>query len=196
MVETSDMVDRMSRDWWVIALQGVAAIVFGVLALVSPGITLLALVYLFAAYALVDGVLALIRGLRRGGGGVDWWQIVHGVVGIAAGVIAFAVPDITAYALLLVIAAWAIVSGAIELIAAYQLRDVIRREWLLALDGVLAILFGVVLIVSPSAGALALVWLIGAFAIASGVILLTAAFRLRGRGRGTGTSAAYPSPLP
>jgi uncharacterized membrane protein HdeD (DUF308 family) len=190
------MVDRMSRDWWIIALQGVAAVVFGVLALVSPGITLLALVYLFAAYALVDGVLALIRGLRRGGGrGPDWWQLIHGIVGIAAGVIAFAVPDITAYALLLVIAAWAIVSGGIELVAAYQLRDVIRREWLLALDGILAILFGVLLVVFPSAGALALVWLIGAFAIVSGVILLTAAFRLRGRGRGTGASAAYSSPL-
>jgi uncharacterized membrane protein HdeD (DUF308 family) len=190
------MVDRMSRDWWIIALQGVAAVVFGVLALVSPGITLLALVYLFAAYALVDGVLALIRGLRRGGGrGPDWWQLIHGIVGIAAGVIAFAVPDITAYALLLVIAAWAIVSGGIELVAAYQLRDVIRREWLLALDGILAILFGVLLVAFPSAGALALVWLIGAFAIVSGVILLTAAFRLRGRGRGTGASAAYSSPL-
>jgi uncharacterized membrane protein HdeD (DUF308 family) len=191
------MLDRMSQDWWIIALQGVAAIVFGVLALVSPGITLLALVYLFAAYAVVDGVLALVRGLRRGGsGGADWWQVVRGVVGIAAGVIAFAVPDITAYALLLVIAAWAIVSGGIELMAAYQLRDVIRREWLVALDGLLAILFGVVLILFPSAGALAVVWLIGAFAIASGVILLTVAFRVRGRGRGPGTSAAYPSPLP
>lgn len=189
------MLDRLSRDWWIIALQGVAAVVFGVLALVWPGITLLALVFLFAAYALVDGVLALIRGLRRGGGGrPDWWRVAHGAVGIAAGVIAFAVPDITAYALLLVIAAWAIVSGGIELMAAYQLRDVIRREWLLALDGVVAILFGVALIVFPSAGALAVVWLIGAFAIVSGVILLMIAFRLRGSARATGTSAAYPSP--
>ncbi|HTE66696.1 MAG TPA: DUF308 domain-containing protein, partial [Candidatus Binatia bacterium] len=146
-------------------------------------------------YALVDGVLALIRGFRRGGGGgLDWWRVARGVVGIAAGVIAFAMPDITAYALLLLIAAWAIVSGGIELMAAYQLRDVIRGEWLLALDGVVAIVFGVALIVFPSAGALAVVWLIGAFAIASGVILLMIAFRLRGRARGTGTSAAYPSP--
>jgi uncharacterized membrane protein HdeD (DUF308 family) len=190
------MLERLSRDWWIVALQGVAAMVFGILALVWPGITLLALVFLFAAYALVDGVLALIRGLRRGGdgGGLDWWRVARGVVGIAAGVIAFAMPGITAYALLLVIAAWAIVSGGIELMAAYQLRDVIRGEWLLALDGVVAILFGVALIVFPSAGALAVVWLIGAFAIVSGVILLMVAFRLRGRARGTGTSAAYPSP--
>ena len=190
------MLDRMSRDWWIIALQGVAAIVFGILALVWPGITLVALVYLFAAFAIVNGVLALIRGLRRDAGGrLDGWRVAQGVVGIAAGVIAFVVPYIAAYALLLVIAAWAIVSGSIELMAAYQFRDVIRREWLLALDGAIAILFGLVLIVFPSAGALAVVWLIGAFAIVSGVILLVIAFRLRGRARGTGQSAAYPSTL-
>jgi uncharacterized membrane protein HdeD (DUF308 family) len=189
------MLDRMSRDWWIIALQGVAAIVFGVIALVWPGITLLALVFLFGAYAIVDGVLALARGFRRdGGGGVDWWRVVVGLVGIVAGVIAFAAPGITAIALLLVIAAWAIVSGVAELIAAYQLREVIRHEWLLVLDGVISILFGLVLVAFPGAGALAVVWLIGAYAIASGVVLLVIAFRLRGRARGTGPSVAYPSP--
>jgi len=189
------MHDRTSQEWWIVALQGVAAIVFGVLALVWPGITLLSLVFLFAAYALVDGVLALMSGFRRGAGGkLDWWRIARGVVGIAAGVVAFAMPGITAYVLLLVIAAWAIVSGAIELVAAYQLRDVIQREWLLALDGVLAIIFGIVLVVFPSAGALALVWLIGAFAIASGVIFLTVAFRSRQRARTAGSSAAWQSP--
>lgn len=189
------MLDQMSRDWWVIVLQGVAAVVFGVLALVWPAITLLVLVFLFGAYAIVDGVLSLIGGLRRaGGGGPDWWRVVQGIVGIAAGLIAYAMPDITAYALLLVIAAWAIVSGVIELVAAYRLRDVIRGEWLLALDGVLAIIFGIVLIAFPSAGALAVVWLIGAYAIVSGVILHMTAFQRRGRARDTGTSAAYPSP--
>jgi uncharacterized membrane protein HdeD (DUF308 family) len=188
------MLDQMSRDWWIIALQGVAAIVFGVLALVLPGITLLALVFLFGAYAIVDGVLALTRGLRRGGEGPDWWRIAQGVVGIGAGLVAFVMPDITALALLVVIAAWAIVSGAIELVAAYQLRDAIRGEWLLALDGVLTILLGVLLIVFPGAGALALVWLIGAYAIVSGVVVLVEAFRLRGRAGRSGTSAAYPSP--
>jgi uncharacterized membrane protein HdeD (DUF308 family) len=189
------MLDRMTRDWWIIALQGVAAVLFGVLALLWPGITLLALVFLFAAYAIVDGVLSLIQGLRGRDGGRDWWRVVYGVVGIAAGVIAYAMPDISAYALLLVIAGWAIISGAIELVAAYQLRDVIRREWLLALEGVLTILFGVVLVVFPGAGALAVVWLIGSYAIASGVILLMLAFRMRGRARGPRTSAPQPSPL-
>ena len=190
------MLERMSRDWWIIALQGVAAIVFGLLALIWPGITLLALVFLFGAYAIVDGVLALARGFRRdSGGGVDWWRVVIGLVGIAAGVFAFFAPGITALALLLVIAAWAIVSGVVELIAAYQLRDVIRREWLLVLDGLLSIIFGVILVASPSAGALAVVWLIGAFAIASGVVLLMIAFRMRGRPRDTRASAPYPTPL-
>lgn len=189
------MLHRMSRDWWIIALQGVAAIVFGVLALVWPEITLLALVFLFGSYAIVDGVLALVRGSRGGGGRSDRWQVVRGVVGIAAGVIAFVVPDITAYALLLVIAAWAIVSGGLELMAAFELRGVIRHEWLLAVDGVLSIVFGVALIVFPIAGALAVVWLIGVFAIASGAIILTTALRLRGHARHASTSAAHPSPL-
>jgi uncharacterized membrane protein HdeD (DUF308 family) len=189
------MLDRMSHDWWILALQGVAAIVFGVLALVWPEITLLALVFLFGAYALIDGALALISGFRRGvGGRPDWWRIARGVVGIAAGVVAFAMPGMTAFVLLILIAAWAIVSGVIELLAAYQLRDVIRGEWLLALDGVVSLLFGVALIAFPSAGALAVVWLIGAFAIVSGVILLAVAFRSRQRARGAGSSAAWQAP--
>lgn len=190
------MLDRMSRDWWIIALQGVAAVVFGVLALVLPGITLLALVFMYGAYALLDGVLALARGIRRtDGGGLDWWRLARGVVGIAAGVIAFAVPGITALALLLLIAVRAIIAGGIELVAAFRLRDEIRHEWLLALDGLLAIAFGAVLILFPGAGALAVVWLIGSFAIASGVIAIMVAFRMRGRVRAEGTPAPSPSPL-
>lgn len=190
------MLERMSRDWWLVALQGVAAIMFGVLALIWPQITLLALVFLFAAYAIVDGTLSLIRGFRRGGDGgrVDGWEIARGIIGIAAGVIAFALPDITAYALLLVIAAWAIVSGAIELIAAYQLRKTIQGEWLLVLDGALSILFGLLLIVDPSVGALAVVWLIGAFAIVSGVTLLVVANRLRSGVQDPGAPGAQVSP--
>jgi uncharacterized membrane protein HdeD (DUF308 family) len=175
------MLDRMSRDWWIIALQGAAAIVFGLVALAWPGITLLALVFLFGAYAIVDGVLALARGFRRGSGGPDWWRVIQGVVGIAAGVIAFAVPGITAFALVIVIGAWAVISGAVELMAAYQLRDVIQREWLLALDGIVSILFGLAVVLFPGPGALAVVWLIGAFSIASGAILIALAFRMRGR---------------
>jgi uncharacterized membrane protein HdeD (DUF308 family) len=185
------MLERMSRDWWILALQGVTAIVFGVLALLWPEMTLLALVFLFGAYALTDGVLALVSGIRGGDAGKpDWWRIAAGVVGIAAGVIAFVMPDITAYALLLVIATWAIISGGIELVAAYQLRHELRGEWLLAIEGVLAIVFGLFLVAFPGAGALAVVSVIAAFAIISGVLLLVTAFRLRDRAASAGTSAA------
>ena len=185
------MLERMAQDWWMIALRGVAAIAFGVLALVWPGITLLTLVFLFAAYALVDGVLAIGSGIRRGGDGAspDWWRVVRGIVGIAAGVIAVVMPGLTALALLYLIAAWAIIGGVLEIVAAYQLRAVITREWLLTVDGVLSILFGIVLIAFPGAGALAVVWIIGAFAIISGVALLALAFRLRGRAGMTGSYA-------
>jgi uncharacterized membrane protein HdeD (DUF308 family) len=185
------MLERMAQDWWMIALRGVAAIVFGVLALVWPGITLLSLVFLFAAYALIDGVLAIVSGIRRGGEGrsPDWWRVARGIVGVAVAVIAVVMPGLTALALLYLIAAWAIVGGVMEIVAAYQLREVITREWLLAVDGVLGILFGIVLILFPGAGALAVVWLIGAFAIVSGVALLVLAFRLRGRARMTGSYA-------
>ncbi len=185
------MLERMAQDWWMIALRGVAAIVFGVLAVVWPGLTLLSLVFLFAAYALVDGVVSIVTGIRRGGEGrsPDWWRVVRGIVGVAVAVIAVVMPGITALALLYLIAAWAIVGGVIEIVSAYQLREVITREWLLAVDGVLGILFGIVLIVYPSAGALAVVWLIGAFSIVSGVALLVLAFRLRGRAGVTGSYA-------
>jgi uncharacterized membrane protein HdeD (DUF308 family) len=185
------MLERMAQDWWMIALRGVAAIVFGVLALIWPGITLLSLVFLFAAYALVDGVIAIATGIRRGGEGrsPDWWRVVRGIVGVAAAVIAVVMPGLTALALLYLIAAWAIIGGVVEIVAAYRLREVITREWLLAVDGVLGILFGIVLIVFPGAGALAVVWLIGAFAIVSGVALLVLAFRLRGRAGMTGSYA-------
>ena len=108
------MLERMAQDWWMIALRGVAAIVFGVLALVWPGLTLLSLVFLFAAYALVDGVVSIVTGIRRGGEGrsPDWWRVVRGIVGVAVAVTAVVMPGITALALLYLIAAWAIVGGA------------------------------------------------------------------------------------
>jgi uncharacterized membrane protein HdeD (DUF308 family) len=169
-----------------------AALAFGVLAILWPGITLLALILLFAAYAIVDGVLAIASGLRRNADrrSPDWFMILAGTAGIVAGIVAVVLPGITALVLLIVIAAWAIVTGVAELAAAYQLRDVIRGEWLLALNGVLSIAFGVLLVVFPGAGALAVVWLIAVYAIVSGVVLLALAFRLRGRSETTASSPA------
>jgi uncharacterized membrane protein HdeD (DUF308 family) len=176
--------DRLSHNWWAIALRGVVAIAFGLLALFLPGLTLLSLVFLFAAYAIVDGAFSIVSGARRRPGrGRDWLLVLGGILGIVAGVIAFLWPGITTLVLLLIIAAWAIVTGVAEIVAAFRLRKEIEGEWLLVLDGAVSVVFGLFLALFPGAGALALVWLIAFFAIASGVMLLVLAFRLRSRDR-------------
>ncbi len=192
------MNDILTHNWWAIALRGVVAIAFGLVALFLPGLTLLTLVLLFGIYAVVDGAFALAAGIRRReGGSIDWWLILMGVVGIVAGIVAFIRPDLTALALLLLIGGWAVVTGALEVFAAYRLRREIEGEWLLALDGLLSIAFGVFVLIAPGAGALAVVWLIGLFAIASGVMLVVLAFRLRARQQAphdaSGTSTAATS---
>jgi uncharacterized membrane protein HdeD (DUF308 family) len=188
------MTDRLSENWVGIAVRGVVAIVFGILAFAWPGLTLLALVLLFGAYAFVDGVSSIVTGARGGDGrGRDWLMILGGIAGVAAGVIAVGWPGISSLALLMVIAAWAVVTGAFEVAAAYRLRHEIRGAWLLLLDGIVSILFGALLVISPGTGALAVVWLIGAYAIVSGVLLLVLAVRLRDRVRtraGSGSTAS------
>jgi uncharacterized membrane protein HdeD (DUF308 family) len=168
-----------ARHWWAFALRGVAAVVFGILAFAWPGLTLTVLVLFWGAYALVDGVLALIAAFRTENDH-RWGLLLEGVVGIAAGIVTFLYPGLTALVLLYIIAAWAIITGALELYAAYRLRRVIHNELWLALGGVASLLFGIVLLAAPGAGALAVVWLIGAYAIVFGILLIALAFRLRG----------------
>ena len=171
-------VDQLARYWWVVALRGIAAILFGVLAFVWPGITLAVLVILFGAYALVDGILGLIAALR----GETQHRLalaLEGVVSVVAGLVAFVWPGLTALALLYIIAFWAIVTGALEIFAAVRLRRIITNELGLIIGGVLSVLFGIVLLVAPGAGALAVVFLIGAYAIVFGIALLGLAWRLR-----------------
>lgn len=172
----------LSRNWWVLALRGLAAIIFGVLAFVLPGITLFALVLLFGAYMLVDGIFAIVTAVRVAGREDRWWLLlIEGVLGVLAGLVAAFWPGLTALALLYFIAAWAIVSGILEIVGAIRLRQEIEGEWALGLSGALSVLFGVLLIVIPApAGLLSLVWLIGAYALAFGVLLLVLAFRVRG----------------
>ena len=193
------MLETLSRHWWAVALRGAAAILFGVLALVWPGITVLALVLLFGAYALVDGAftLAAAFGNRTGdrAGGSRAWLVVRGIAGILTGIVAAAWPGITALALLWLIAYWAVVNGVLDIVAAFQLRRELRHEWLLALSGALSVLFGVALVVWPAAGVLTLVVLIGIAAIAFGVTLLTLGLRLR-RARRPGSVAAGHRPRP
>jgi uncharacterized membrane protein HdeD (DUF308 family) len=175
------MLEVLSRYWWTLALRGAVAVLFGVLALFWPQITLTVLVLLFGAYALVDGLVALGTVIFGGGraAGRRPWLILEGILGVAAGVVTFVWPQITAVALLALIAAWAVLTGVVELVAAVRLRREIEGEWLLALSGALSVIFGVLIVIWPGAGALAVVWLIGIYAIIFGVTLLMLGFRLR-----------------
>jgi uncharacterized membrane protein HdeD (DUF308 family) len=176
--------DTLSGNWWAVALRGLAALLFGILTLMSPGISLAALVLLFGVYALVDGVLAIVAALRHRRAAERWWVVaLGGVAGIAAGIITLLVPAITALVLVYVIAARAIVVGAMEVTAAIRLRKVIKGEWLMALGGVASIVFGVLVAIYPGVGALTIVLWIGAFSLVIGAMLIGLGFRLRSWGR-------------
>jgi uncharacterized membrane protein HdeD (DUF308 family) len=180
MIARSLLLNQLAENWWAIALRGVLAIAFGVLAFLWPGLTLIALVFLWGAFAFVDGAFAIASGLRdQDGQGRNWTMVLVGAIGIVAGILAFAIPDITAIALVLLIGAWSLVRGVFEIVVAWQIRREVRDEWVLAVDGIVSVLFGLAVLIFPGAGALALVWAIAAFAIISGVILLVVAFRLR-----------------
>ena len=172
----------LARNWWAVALRGGAAILFGILALIMPGVTLAALVLLFGAYGLLDGVFDIVAAATGRAGGRPWWAlVVAGLVSIAAGLVAFFMPGLTALALLYLIAAWAIVRGVLEIVAAVRLRREIENEWWLGLSGALSVVFGVLVAIAPGAGALAMVLWIGAYALIVGIVLVVHAVRLRAR---------------
>ena len=174
------LLQSLGRMWWLVLLRGLAAIVFGILAWAWPGVTLITLVLFWGAYALVDGVAALVSGWQTKDSGKPMWQIVLiGVIGIAAGIFTFAQPEVTAVALLILIAAWAIVHGVLEIAAAIRLRKEIRNEWLLIVSGIISVLFGALMIANPGAGAMALLWVIGVFAVAYGALLVILSFKLK-----------------
>jgi uncharacterized membrane protein HdeD (DUF308 family) len=161
-------------------LRGICAVLFGILAFVWPGITLVSLVLLFGAYALANGVLAIVMAAKtpRGSPGKGL-TVVLGLVSIGAAAITFLYPGITALSLVFIIAAWAIVSGAFEIAAGVALRKRMSGTWMLVISGVLSVIFGVLLFLRPAAGALSLVWLIGAYALVFGALLLASAIRLK-----------------
>jgi uncharacterized membrane protein HdeD (DUF308 family) len=172
----------LAQNWWLLLLRGIAAIVFGLLAFVWPGLTLVTLVLFYGAFALIDGVLAVIAAVKGGTPAPRWWLALVGVAGIAAGVLTFLWPGVTALVLLFFIAGWAIAVGVFEIVGAIRLRKEIDNEWLLIAGGALSVLFGVLVLLLPGAGALALVWIIGSYAIVYGVILVSLALRLRKHG--------------
>ncbi len=171
-------VRTLAAHWWLLLLRGLIAILFGIMAFAWPGVTLAALVLLWGAYALVDGIFEVIAGVRG-----KWWGLVFlGILGIAAGVLTFMWPGITAIALLWVIAIWAIVIGIMQISAAIRLRKEVQGEWLWILSGILTVILGVLLIARPGAGAVSVLWLIGWFAIAWGILLCILAFKVKKMG--------------
>lgn len=171
----------LARHWWAVGLRGLAAIIFGILALVVPGITLIVLIAFFGAFVLIEGIVAIYLAIRGRENNRNWgWLLAEGVAGVLIGIITFRWPGVTTFVLLAFIAAWAIITGAMEIFQAIELRRVITNEWLLILSGAVSVIFGVLLLLFPTSGALALVWLIGIYAILFGMLLLVLAWRLRG----------------
>ena len=170
----------VARNWWAVLLRGLLGIAFGVFALVLPAAAFAVLVLSWGAYVLIDGIFNIVAALRDARGERGWWALLlSGVAGVLAGLAAFVVPALTALVLLYVIAGWAILTGALEITAAVRLRRQITGEWLMVLSGALSVAFGVLIMVAPLAGALAVVLLIGAYAFVSGVVLLALGLRLR-----------------
>lgn len=166
------MDELLGRAWWMLILRGTVALLFGTLALFLPGLTLLLLIILFSSYAIAGGVVAIVAAIRYRATHGGWWMpLLLGICSIGAGVIAVLVPGITALVLVAVIGANAIITGVFDLIAAMRLHRRLRNAWMLVLTGVLSLLFGIFVLLFPGAGALALVWLIGVYALFTGALL-------------------------
>jgi uncharacterized membrane protein HdeD (DUF308 family) len=174
------LIETLKRHWWVPVIRGIAAIIFGIMAFVYPGLTVAVLVLLFGAWVLVDGVFRVVGAIGHRATDPDWgWHLVIGILGIIIGFLTFHAPRITALALIIYIAAWALMIGATEIALAIKLRNEIKGEWFLILMGVVSILFAIMLLWNPLPGALALVWLIGSYALVFGILGVILGFRLR-----------------
>jgi uncharacterized membrane protein HdeD (DUF308 family) len=173
-----------NRIWGAVVLRGLLAILFGIIALSRPGGTITGLLYVFGAYAFLDGIASIAASVNVAQLGGRWGAMfLVGVLGIVIGVLAYVNPTATAVGLIYYLATWAVVTGLFEIAAAIRLRNVIDGEWRLAVAGALSILFGVLIAARPGAGMVGMVWLIGAYAIVFGLLMLALAFRLRGAQR-------------
>jgi uncharacterized membrane protein HdeD (DUF308 family) len=171
--------DALARNWWLILLRGICAVIFGILTFIWPGLTLLTLVLFYGAFSLLDGAFSITAALKGGAPVPRWWLAIIGVLGIAVGIITLMWPQITGIVLLMFIAGWAIASGVLQIFGAISLRKEIEGEWLLIASGILSVIFGVFLIMFPGAGALSLALVIGAFAVAYGILIIGFSLRLK-----------------
>jgi uncharacterized membrane protein HdeD (DUF308 family) len=183
--------DLLARHWWLLLLRGLVAIAFGVFAFAWPGVTLASLVLIFGAFSFADGVFALVAALRGGAREPFWLLVLEGLVGIGIGAVTVFSPGVTALALLFYIAIWAIATGVLEIAGAIALRKEIEREWLLGLSGLASVAFGALLVVSPGAGALAVLWIIGGYALVFGALLVLLSLKVR-RLHATATPIPHP----
>jgi len=174
------LIETLKRHWWVSVLRGVAAIIFGIIAFTHPVMAIATLVLFFGAWVLIDGIFRVVGAIRDRGADPDWaWQIVLGIIGIIVGLLTFHAPQVTALALVIYIAAWALMMGASEIVMAIKLRHEIKGEWLLILVGLASIVFAVLLLWNPVAGAAAVIWLIAWYAVVLGVLSIIFGLRLR-----------------
>lgn len=174
------MLTVIVKNWWLHVLRGILAILFGIVAIIWPGITLHVLVLLFGIYLILEGILALSAAFVRRKQSTYWWLLlIEGFMSLGVGFFALVWPSLTAVVLLVFIAVWAILTGIVEIMAAVQLRKVIRGEWTLGLAGFISILIGIFLIAKPLAGVVAVVWIIGLYAILFGVLLTFLGFKVR-----------------
>ena len=174
------LLETLKRHWWVPVIRGIAAIGFGIIAFVYPGLTIATLVLFFGAWILIDGIFRIVGAIGHRASDPDWgWQLVIGILGIVVGLLTFHAPQITALALVIYIAAWALMIGASEIAIAVKMRREIKGEWFLILMGLASIAFAVLLLWNPIAGAAAVIWLIAWYAVVIGILAIFFGFRLR-----------------
>jgi uncharacterized membrane protein HdeD (DUF308 family) len=170
----------LALNWWAMALRGIVAVIFGLIAFFMPVATLYALTILFGAYALIDGIVSLAAAIHSARHGEHWWALLfEGIAGLAAAVVTLLWPLLTLVVLIYIVASWALITGILEIVAAIRLRRFIRGEWLLVLTGIASIVFGFLLFAAPGPGALVIAWWIGAYVFVFGLLMLGLAFRLR-----------------
>ena len=175
-----DLARTLARHWWVVLLRGLVAIAFGVLTFTRPALSLAALLLFFGAFVFADGLLHVWTAVTDKEHENRWLLLLGGLLGIGVGLLAFFTPGLPAIAVLFYIAVWAVATGLLDIVAAVRLRKEIQGEWMLGLGGLCSVAFGVVLIARPAVGALAVLWIIAAYAVAFGVILTLLSFRLKG----------------